>query len=795
MQLPIVSTAAAKISRTRLVDWSRAQQLAATIAAARFAPLPVLAETLLLPFLHGRPEWDVAGALLATHFVLAVGIAAAAWRWSRSKTPLADAGDLDASVFVLALASGLAWAALPAVLLPMATGDLRWVLVALTFGGVALVPLLGARSAIKLALLVPVFAGTATAATRTESVADWIVPALLLGLICAVVLADRRHRRILMEAAAAQLAAGERDAVLGLLPQDDPNATGVWFWQTDEDLRLRHVSALLSAIAGWAEGRLEGKPVAKLFRGPVAAVAASTTTDKVLSAMAARAAIRNEDVEHRTDTGKSVWWRVSGTPLLDPTGTFVGYRGVGWDVTALHDAANRIAHLASHDALTDLQASEAFRATVARECQVAAADGSRRAVLLLNLDGFKAVNSSFGHAGGDELLKVVAKRLVDAAPRRAVVARLGADEFAILYAPSYASSAEAFARTLIAAIRGSFEIDGVPVSIDASIGIAVTPDHALGADALLRSADLALVRAKANGKGRSQVFVPEFEYARAVRRELETDIKIALARGEFAMHYQPLFDLAEGRIVGFEALIRWTSPTRGSVSPANFIPVAEAAGLVIEIGRFVLVDACKAAAGWQEDVRVAVNISPKHLRSPDFMADVSHALKLSGLAPTRLEIEITEGVFLENDSDAVANLHALRDRGIRIALDDFGTGYSSLNYLTNFPVDKIKIDRSFITDLMVRHENRAIVDALLTLARKLGMTVTAEGVETAEQALTLKIRRCDQIQGYLVSKAMPAADVNAMFAAIPAALRSEVPALFESSLAAVVAMRRQPAAA
>ena len=286
------------------------------------------------------------------------------------------------------------------------------------------------------------------------------------------------------------------------------------------------------------------------------------------------------------------------------------------------------------------------------------------------------------------------------------------------------------------------------------------------------------------------MFSPQLEHVLAARRELDLDIRLALARAEFALHYQPLFDLEEGRIVSFEALIRWTSPTRGNVSPGDFIPAAEASGLVVAIGRFVLMRACKDAASWREPARVAVNISPQHLRAPEFMADVAVALKASGLPPWRLEIEITEGVFLDGGPEALNNLHALRAKGIAIALDDFGTGYSSLTYLVNFPVDKIKIDRSFITHLVERPQSDAIVDAVLTLARKLKIRVTAEGVETVEQALALKLKRCDDIQGWLFSKARPAEEVDALFEAAPQALRAKAPSLFESRLAVAMTMRK-----
>ncbi len=774
---------------------AQVELLADTFASMRFAPLPVLFEILLIIPLWHKPEEALAIAILATHLALSLGLAAGSERLQQMALSQDDVRGVRWIAAIIALACGTAGAVVPAILIPIIDGDARLVAVALTFGMVAFVPLLGAARVASLAFLAPVVAGAAIGAARTGAIIDGAILAALAGFGLFVVSGCHHRYRREQRNLAARLAADGQETMLALLPQNDPAAPGAWFWQTDEALRLRGVSVLLAAVAGWPALRLEGKPVERLFLGPTASVAPSASATALQATMGAHEAFQDEIVEHRDDAGRSVWWRLSGSPAHDADGSFAGYRGIGWDVSASYDAASRIAHLASHDTLTGLETSESFRAALARECRIAAVDGSTRAVLLLDLDGFKEVNGSFGHHGGDELLKLVAARLLETSPRQATVARLGSDEFAILYAPSHAASAEALARALVAAIRRPFEMNGIEVAIDVGIGIAMTPDHATDAVALFRQADLALLRAKAAGRGHWKVFAPEFEHAITVQRILEADIKLALAQSEFAVHFQPLIDLQEGKIAGFEALLRWTSPTRGSVSPADFIPAAEAGGLIIAIGRFVLLEACKAASGWREDARVAVNISPRHLRSREFMADVALALKMSGLPAHRLEIEITEGVFLDkSDAEGVSNLHALRAKGIRIALDDFGTGYSSLNYLTSFPVDKIKIDRSFITHLLDRHENRAVVDAILTLARKLGLSVVAEGVETAEQALALKIRRCNEIQGFLASKAQPAANVDAMFDAVPRHLKHKVPALFESPLAAVVAMRRQSAA-
>ena len=777
-------------SRLREND-SAWRQLTGTLATLRFAPLPVLlAASVCLPAFYAQAQWHTAVDLFAGLLGAAVAIAGAALLFApREPTPAAVARGqrlLGAGAAIF----GCIWAAMPVLLLPAADAARMFVVVAATLGVMALAPIVSARRSESLLFLAPIALGAVARCLVIGGSNGFTLAALFLGFGCAAAGGVTiRHRQAIPPVVAVEI-----DDRLELLAMCDEDPLASWFWQTTAAQTLADVSPRLAALAGVPVAWLEGKPVQRLFLGPRAAVALSASADALLATMAERAPFANVDVEHRSDENTSTWWRLSGRPSFDEGGAFDGYRCVGRDVSALHKAAREVAYLTSHDRLTDLIGRDRFVEIVAQECRAAGAAGTLRALLVLDIEGFKTLNGRIGSLQGDVLLKAVATRLTKAAPRTASIARIGADEFGIVYTPSHASSANAVVRALFAALRTPFDLDDGATTIDVSIGLALSPDHAGDAEELLRKADVALGRAKAGGRCQYRLFEPEFERTSILSRELESDLKLALARGEFELHYQPLFDLSEGKITSFEALIRWTSPTRGRVAPVDFIPAAESSDLIVAIGRFVLLDACRAAASWSQKARIAVNISPRHLRNPEFMADVTLALKLSGLPPTRLEIEITEGVFLENASEALANLHALRDRGVRIALDDFGTGYSSLNYLTSFPVDKIKIDRSFISHLMDRHENRAVVDAILDLARKLGMRVTAEGIETADQALALKLRRCDDIQGYLVSKAQPAEAVEAMFESIPAALRVEVPALFEGRLAAAITMRSRTAA-
>ena len=637
-------------------------------------------------------------------------------------------------------------------------------------------------TAVATTLLIPFFATTTSALSL---LALTMIPAGIALVGAADAMAKAALRRALARQAVSeprQIVRGAQDDLVDLLLEGATSGAGDWLWSCDARLRLSGDLDRFAAIAGLPV--LAGVPLASLL------VAGKQGAAAIGDALAGRLPFRDIVVEAARPDGAAAWWRLSGKPVFDEHDRFAGYNGLGSDMTALREAQARIAFLATHDGLTGLANRETFQACAFRVCAEAAAGGDPRALLILDLDGFKQVNDDLGHAAGDALLAAVAATLERVSPEGAAVARLGGDEFAILYAPGKSSRPETLALAIIKAVSAPFSLGAHQARISASIGIAWAPEHATGAGELTRKADLALYRAKEAGRGRHVVFVEAFELERAERIRLETDIGLALERDEFALHYQPLLDIADARIGSFEALIRWDSPTRGAVPPADFIPAAEGTGLIVEIGRFVLARACRDAATWPLPVAIAVNISPQHLRSPSFKADVVAALKASGLPPSRLEVEITEGVFLDSSRVSLESLTWLRERGIKVALDDFGTGFSSLSYLIDFPVDKIKIDRSFVSGMVANPKSRAVVDAILTLARTLGVRVVAEGVETAEQALALKLRRCDDLQGYLISRPKPADAVAGLLADLPGALRARVPALLESALAAALAMKR-----
>ncbi len=413
---------------------------------------------------------------------------------------------------------------------------------------------------------------------------------------------------------------------------------------------------------------------------------------------------------------------------------------------------SRITHMAFHDSLTGLPNRAALRQTLDQAAARAAHAGDAVAVLCLDLDGFKTVNDTLGHPLGDALLKRIGAILLELAPD-GVVARLGGDEFAVvLGAMTSADRPRVLAQAVLDRLREPMRVDGQLVATGVSIGIALGPVDGRDADQLLKNADLALYRAKADGRGTFSFFEPALDAAARARREIELDLRCAIATGQFALHYQPIVNLGDDRIGGFEALIRWHHPTRGLVSPAEFIPVAEETGLIIAIGEWAMHEACRFAAGWPDHVRIAVNVSPLQFRHGGFATVITQALARSGLAPERLEVEITESVFLEGEGPVVTLLHSLRALGIRVALDDFGTGYSSLSYLRSFPFDKIKIDRSFVTNVASDPSAAAIVRAIVDLAGALHMDTTAEGVEDCEQLARLREQGCGSIQGYLFSR-------------------------------------------
>jgi diguanylate cyclase (GGDEF)-like protein len=438
--------------------------------------------------------------------------------------------------------------------------------------------------------------------------------------------------------------------------------------------------------------------------------------------------------------------------------------GGGWiltheDITERRKAEARISHMALHDALTNLPNRRFFHEQMKTRLTHLSRD-QKFAVLCLDLDRFKTVNDTLGHPFGDMLLRQAAERMRGCLREGDTIARLGGDEFAILQGSiKQPHDAIALAARLIEATSAPFEFDGHQVAIGVSIGIAIAPTDASDADQLLKNADMALYRAKADGCGTYRFFESKMDALLQARRALELDLRKALANDEFELYYQPLVNLKSQEISGFEALIRWNHPQRGLVAPLEFIPLAEETGLIVLVGEWVLRQACAEAMKWPDHITIAVNLSPAQFKMRNLFEMVMSALGQSGLAPQRLELEITESVLLVDSESTLAILHQLHDLGVRISMDDFGTGYSSLSYLRSFPFDKIKIDRSFVHDLASKADSKAIISAVTGLGSSLGITTTGEGVETQEELEYLRREGCTEAQGYFFSKPKPAGEV------------------------------------
>ncbi|PJG53889.1 bifunctional diguanylate cyclase/phosphodiesterase [Bradyrhizobium forestalis] len=453
--------------------------------------------------------------------------------------------------------------------------------------------------------------------------------------------------------------------------------------------------------------------------------------------------------------------------------------GGGWvathlDVTEQRRSEAKITHMAQHDALTDLPNRVLLRERMEHAIAVTRNGGLDLAVLVLDLDRFKEVNDTLGHPAGDALLRAVAARLRECVTETALIARLGGDEFAVIdYVTNPAVEAAALADNIRKALCEPFDLGDHRVAVGTSIGIAIAPRDGNDSDVILKSADLALYSAKSGGRGAFRFFEPQLDELMHARRNLEREMRDALAGRQFELHYQPFVSAATGETCGFEALLRWHHPQRGLVSPGEFIPLAEETGLIVPLGEWVLRTACAEAATWPASVRIAVNLSPAQFRSKELVPVIVGALASSGVAPHRLELEVTETVIMHDSEAVFAVLAQLRELGVRIALDDFGTGYSSLSFLQRFPFDKVKIDRSFVDELSsTRAEARHLARAVVRFAVSLGKTTTAEGVETEEQLDILREEGCVETQGYYFSRPMPASDIARMLRRDEAAIRA-----------------------
>lgn len=549
-------------------------------------------------------------------------------------------------------------------------------------------------------------------------------------------------------------AAKQKDAAetVRLLLHDYAEQSSDWLWEVNGDQLIVNPSARFATAVDMEIRDLRNLPLVDLFED-------SMERNQLSQSLASGQAFRDVHVPIKIG-GEEYWWRLSGRRIKTADGESQHIRGVAADITSAKTAEARVAHLAHFDSLTDLPNRALFNQSLQRSI-ARMRDGQKLAVLYLDLDHFKLINDTLGHGAGDLVLKAAANRLENTIGIEDIVARLGGDEFAIsLRNVDSRESVMQVAGTIIDRLSEPVMVEGQPVATGVSIGIALAPDCCNGAEDLIKHADIALYHAKENGRGCASVFELSMHEAVQDRRNIEMDLRAALKRNELELYYQPLVNIESNEIIGYEALLRWHHSEKGMIMPDVFIPVAEDTGMIVQLGEWVIRSALQEVAKWPEHLTVAVNLSPVQMRSPNLIPTIINALAATGVAPHRLELEITESVLMNDNQSNVELLHKIRSLGVRIALDDFGTGYSSLNYLRSFPFDKIKIDRCFVDEVDSREDCRAIIRAVTGLASSLGMVTTAEGVERSDQLSQLKEEGCVQVQGYLFSKAMPAANVE-----------------------------------
>jgi diguanylate cyclase (GGDEF)-like protein len=526
-----------------------------------------------------------------------------------------------------------------------------------------------------------------------------------------------------------------------------------WFWETDAHGIFTYLSPQMRHVLEKKGTDPVGQPFTDIFR-------LDPNTGSIQRSIAfylsTRSAFRDYPLISEV-SGSAAVWAVSGRPKIDESGRFTGFVGSGSDLTEQRDSQLEVMRLAYLDGLTGLANRPRMAAWLNHSVMTRTSGFNPTALMMIDLDNFKPVNDTLGHQAGDELLKQVAQRLRRIVPHSDFVGRIGGDEFQVILARDSArTDVEQLAHALIDAVSQPYFIAGAPIKIGCSIGIAVAPEHGETATELVRNADLALYAAKDAGRGKSFVFADHLLVAAQHRKQMEDDLRDAIAKGELSVSYQPVISTATSLVSGYEALVRWNHPVSGAISPSDFIPVAEEAGLIEQIGEWVLRTAVHDAVTMPDGIRVAVNVSPIQFKNPKFAAIVANALASSGLDPARLELEITEGVFLNEDERASQMFRALKTLGVRLALDDFGTGYSSLGYLRTAPFDKIKIDKSFVRGAISDgHRKTAIIRAIVTLADAFGMETTAEGVEQQDEIAFVRDLGCSHIQGFVYGKAEP----------------------------------------
>ncbi len=701
--------------------------------------------------------WLIAGPLLA---MLAMGGLVRLLAY-RGRAGHGSSEQMHSVIALLGLIQGIGWS----VWMLGAASDMtsaHWPIAAIAYSALLVIttlvfaPVPTAALALWLTLSI-----TAAVALDQWATLVMLLPLLGIGVIALGGISERSYvasRRWLANATAALKASV-------LLSEFEESGRG-WFWETDERGLISYISPQIPAVFGLSIDQLLGTQITGLVlhesgdgRGTgdgERTLGFHLSTRLAFSEIAVRAAL-GDDVR---------WWSLSGRPAFDEYGNFLGFRGSGTDLTEMRRSEAEVKRLASYDPLTGLPNRILMRRTLDESLRDIGGRPKKVSLFLIDLDRFKMVNDTLGHPVGDVLLRQVAERLQRVVQNDGQVGRLGGDEFnVVLPGIVERNRLEHLAKAIIENLSRPYMVEGSHVSIGASIGIAIAPEDGATADALVRNGDLALYAAKADGKGVHRFYQPEMHASAKDRRLLEMDLRNVLSESGLSLVYQPVVDAQSEVTVGFEALVRWNHPTRGPVSPSDFIPIAEEIGLIPQIGEWVLRTACLEAVNWPDSVRIAVNISPIQFANPALPGIVMSALAAAQLPPHRLELEITEGVFLNDDAATDAMFAKLKAIGVRFALDDFGTGYSSLGYLKKAPFNKIKIDQSFVRGAAVPgNRNAAIIRAIVALADSLGMETTAEGAETTDELALIRSLGCSHIQGYIFGRPMVSDEARARVA-------------------------------
>jgi diguanylate cyclase (GGDEF)-like protein/PAS domain S-box-containing protein len=739
-------------ARLRALQYAQLHKVVLTRAVAH-----ALAALLTVSIFIGKaPLW------LLVPWVVAV--AAAVWNATRIDRSLADIDrrsmarqEFNRQAIGVG-ACAVAWAAALAAFVPFASHAEHyalWTLVAMLIASSA-----STMSAAPIGTVV--FAGiTGGTAIVTFAIGgDYGFAAVTAAFLAIAVSGTIEAGRMCLSARIAEVGVAEKDEVVSLLLREFQENEADWLWQTDTNRRVRSASPRFAYALGRDPGALDGTPLIQLIAGDAwESGQFPPSLHDLAERLKRRESFSNLLVQVQVDTGRR-WWELSGTPMLDDQGNFLGFRGVGSDVTEQRESDEKIAYLARYDTLTGLPNRLMLTEALGEAMRYAEQWRSRCACLMIDLDRFKSVNDSLGHQVGDRLLAQVSLRLKAVMSENEQCGRLGGDEFAVVIRDaSDQSQIERVADAIIESLSQPYDVDHHKLYIGASVGSALCPKDGNTVETLMRNADLALYRAKDEGGGLHCPYEPSLHANAEERRKLEFSLRHAIGNNELRLNFQPVVGAHSEELVSFEALLRWHSEEHGVVSPGKFIPLAEDTRLIVPIGNWVLHEACREAVRWQGEPKVAVNVSGEQLLEPGFAGNVVRALADSGLPAHRLEVEVTESIFLRDARTARQTLEEIMALGCSVALDDFGTGYSSLGYLRALKFSTIKVDRSFVTGAAQgSRESLAIIRAVVAMAQSLEMTTTAEGTETIEEVELVRELGCDKIQGYYFGRPMEAND-------------------------------------